>query len=269
MTHLVRDLRPDKHGKIVTRWVKLSTGSPAKSVPAPSAHPAAKYDDLVHRVIGVITSRSSSVPEEVEPQKIENLLLRLPRHTLDYLAEKPDYYLANEYLDKLVISALHKGSPPSVVDDVAFVYKNRHIDSHNHMDLTEYESWGQRGFEGHLIIEDVLRGCAASKLSGFSYKYGSKTPLRLRSDDLGSKVIAVFNTVYAIDDIFDHNDYVVFDENDCTDMLTDPALAQLVVDYHERNEVLIHAMSSRMSADPLLIADILASSAKALSEGVL
>lgn len=272
MTHLVRELRPDKHGRIVARWVKPSTGLSARSVPAPSTQPAAKYDDLVGRVIGVITSRSSSVPESIDPHKIEKLLLRLPRHTLDYLAEKPEYYLANECLDKIVISALHKGSPPSVIDDVAFIYNNRNTENatnNHHMDLTEYESWGQRGFEGHLIIEDVLRGCASSKLVRFEYKYGSKTPLRLRADDLGRKVIAVFNTVYAIDDIFDHNDYVRFDEDNYADMLTDPRLAQLVVDHPERNDDILYAISARKSADPELIADIMKSDARALSEGVL
>jgi hypothetical protein len=220
------------------------------------------FKDLIRDVMSLFEEEGST-PEAIDAKAIRKRLMKLPRHTLEYISSKRDPWLSNPYLDKIIVSTLHNEVSPVVIDDLAYLYLNMSYD------ISGYATWSLRGFEGEMIICDALRGVHASKLEGVDYDFQSDTPLRLRNDDQGSKILAILNVTNLLLDEFSDNALVQHNEKDFTDIITDRALAQLVVDKHDRNEELVQLMNTRKTADPAVLAAIMDADANAMRDGFL
>lgn len=263
MSNLVPERRTDKNGVTRTRWVKPTEDSHKPSIPSPSMPPVSKaYKDLIRQVMSEL-SQDEKVSERIDPSLIKKRLMRLPRHTLEYISSTRDPWISNPYLDKILISALHNEIPPVVVDDLAYLYLSMAYD------ISSYATWSLRGFEGEMIITDALRGIHAASLDGVDYDFKGDTPLRLRDDDRGSKTLAILNVMNLLLDEFPDEALVHHDDKDFTDIITDRELAKLVVDKHDRNEELVEIMETRRTVDPVLISSIMDAEANAMRGGFL
>jgi hypothetical protein len=263
MSNLIPERRTDKNGVTRTRWVKPTGDSQKPNLPVPSLPPVGKeYRHLIRQVMSQL-SQDEKTPEHMDPKVIKNRLMRLPRHTLDYISSTRDQWMSNPYLDRILISTLHNEVSPVVIDDIAYLYLNMSYD------ISGYESWSLRGFEGEMIISDALRGIHAAQLDGVDYDFRSDTPLRLRDDDMGSKVLAILNVMNVLLDEFSDEARVQHDDKEFTDIITDRVLAQLVVDKHNRNEELVELMDARKTADPMVLTSIMDADANAMRDGFL
>lgn len=260
---LVQKQITDRNGVTSNRWVRPEASTPTKPLPAPMPVSGRSADTVY---AGRILQKCSRMEDasEIDPETIWSRLLRLPVHTLDYLNEEPNHYLANDYIDRIIISALHHEVPHPAVDDIAYIYKNMTPD------ISEYESWSMRGFEGMLIISDVLLGYSKSGLNGLDYDFNSATatPMRLRDDDTGSKMLALFEAINAYIEHAENDTMLNINPVSGTDTLSDPALAQLIVDEHERSEEICQMIAERHLDDPAMMSAILGTTAP-LREGML
>lgn len=263
MSKLVPELRTDKNGIARTRWVKPHGETGKVTTPAPVLPPVGSvYKDLIRHVIHEMDNEDS-IPERIDPKLIKKRLMRLPRHTLEYISSMRDPWLSNPYLDRILVSTLHNETSPVIIDDLAYIYLNmKH-------DITHCSGWTLRGFEGEIILTDVLRGIHSAQPDGLDYDFTSDVPLRLRNDDRGSKVIAIINVVNLLLDEFPDEGIVVHNEDTLADTITDEALAQLVVDKHESNEELMELMVERQTVDPLVLSSVLRADANAMRDGFL
>jgi hypothetical protein len=261
MSRLIQKPITDKNGITSKRWVREEAVKSAKTlaVPMPSSVRSA---DTVYagRILRKCSNLEGSIG--IEPELIWSRLLKLPSHTLDYLNDEPEHYLATDYLDRIIISALHHELPHPAVDDIAYIYQNMTPD------IGEYESWSMRGFEGMLVISDVLRGYSNSGIKGLDYDFNGSTPMRLRDDDTGSKMLALFEAINAYIEHAENDTMLNIDPTTGTDTLSDAKLAQLIVDEHERSAEICQMIAERQSDDPELIATILGTTAP-LREGML
>lgn len=269
MALLIPEPRTDRNGKTVTRWVKPSTQQDAKSFPAPvaEASPFEAYPTVFKEVRKVMDSPDLGVPEEVDWSVIREGLAALPRHTLSYLNSIIENTSDNDYLVRTVISAVHKGFlPASVIDDCAYLYVNIDL---KYYSFSTYAGWyKQGGFEGLTVADTTLRGCGNANTEGIDYSYGHDQPMRLQDNDNASKVLAVFNTINAMSKL-GWDDASTYDMEGEAEYITDPALAQLVVDYHARNTELLSLIESRKTLDAATLRVILENNVKSLSSGVL
>lgn len=269
MTRLIPEPRTDRNGKTVTRWVKPSMQQGAKDFPAPVAEvsPLVAYPMVFKEFRQVMEDSELGVPEDIDWFAIKEGLADLPRNTLSYLNSIIENTGDNDYLVRTVISAIHKNFiPASAIDDCAYLYANVDREYYN---FDTYAGWdGHGGFEGLTMVDLTLRGCGIASIEGLDYNYYPDLPMRLQDNDTASKVLAVFNTINAMSKL-DHEDASTYDPKDDVEYLTDPALAQLVVDYHARNTELLRIIEVRKTLDTNTLRVILENDVQALSSGVL
>jgi hypothetical protein len=234
--------------------------------PVAEASPSAAYPMIFEEFRRVMETFEFGVPESIRWPAIKEGLADLPRHTLSYLNSVIKNTVDNDYLVRTVISAICTGVPASTIDDCAYLYAN--VDREYYSYAT-YAGWDRNnGFEGLTMATSTLRGCDLTKIDGLDYTYGFVRPMRLQDNDTDSKVLALFNTINALSTL-EQEDATKYNLNESAEYLADPALAQLVVDYHARNAELIRIIETRKTLDAGTLRVILENDSMALSSGVL
>lgn len=264
MSALVPEKRADKHGKLVTRHVKLpSTLVGRTEVPAPTINRSVIAEGVIEGVIDTFNSTYGD-DERQDEQKVFARLRSLPDNTLNFIStvlNKNERFVS--HIDCILISLLETEASAIEIDDAFFLFDGlSHREKYDRTMRTDPDDRG--GIQVGWNIRGHLRGMSNYELNDFFY-IPDEIPLRQQDEIAQLKAQALFEAGQSLPE--GSVDGVYSTEQRYT--LRDKELAQLLVDYPLETSRVLEMVEERGIENLAVIRDVMESSTPAMSEGVL
>ena len=244
----------------------LMTAPMLQSMPNP------EDDETIERLAGSFRSGLWGVPDGIKRPEIERKFKALPDETKTFIRDALDRHRRETYIERMVVSMLHKDRSPETIRDVLHVYQH----TNDWSSLVMNTSWTEDGFDVDYGIISKLDSMHHynSRLKGFSFRAdGADTPLLVHDERTQKQVIALIDITgyFAESDTFSLDDTLVLIDEDNIEVLKDTALAQLIVDragdYAEIMATMQAIHNDRGSLDSELIRTTLTTEAQPLRDG--